>query len=289
MSIEEIRRLLNDEYALNNATGFGGTTTIWDQYKNADAMLDGLDELYSDESNDITDKQYNNFASAYNGAKMNAALNGAITGVTALGNIASNAMRSAQIADTTTQEDQIADLRNFGNYNYGTYDQLANDIANQQQIAPLSYKDIRGMSTGQQIGAVGSSVLTGAAAGAQIGGPWGAAIGGAVGLAGGLAGVMTGNQNAKAKQNYLQASANQASAISQLNLQAAHNRIGENDSRFKAARVVARGGQIRRKRESIQDFASRVLGTPQTQQRRNSGDITRTYEEGGVRIKIRKR
>lgn len=287
-TIEEIAELLGRGADFKNH-GFGGSSTIIDQYRNADMMLDNLNSL-EDIHDEANAEYYNNFANQFKAEKGNAVANGILTGLTGITGIASNAISSAQINDTSLYENQIADRRNFGNYNYGSYDQLANDIANRPDIAQASYEDIRGMNTGQKIGSAASSALSGATAGMQIGGPWGAAIGGAVGLIGGIGGVVAGNKRADARQAYLASSAAQANAISDINMQAAHDRIAENEHRYKMARVAARGGSIQRKRETVSEFASRVTGQGHIGgERKSPSDMIRSNVDGGVRIKIRKR
>lgn len=291
MSIEDIRKMLEENARFSN-TGLFGEPTIADQYRNASGLLADLDRIYQDSqggADHMTEKQYNNFANQFKGQKANAVLSGVLTGVQGLADIGANAMSSASLNDTSYYDAQLDNAERFGNYNYGSYTQLNNDIMNRQTVNPISYQDIRGMTTGQQIGAVGTSVLSGAATGAQIGGLWGGVAGAAIGLAGGLGGVLTGNANARAKQDYYASKAAQANAISDINLQAANERVANNENRYKMSRVVARGGQIERKRESIQDFASRVLGAPSNQVRTRPAEMVRSYEDGGVRIKIRRK
>ena len=286
-SIEEIAQMLRP-YADFKNHGINGSPTMVDQYRNADIMLDELDRI-EDIHDPGNEKYYNNFANQFKGEKFNAVANGVLTGATAAGTILSNAVRDSQIQDTSMYENEIANLGNEGNYNYGSFNQLENDIANRQELTPVSYDEIRGMNTGQKIGSVASSAATGAMAGLTIGGPWGALVGGVVGLGGGLAGVLTGDKKAEAKQAYLASSASHANGIANINTQAAHERIAGNDNRYKMVRAVANGGQIQRKKESIQDFASRVLGEPsRTQIRTSPQHITRTKVDGGIRIRIKK-
>ena len=285
MSIEEIRKKLEENARFSNS-GLFGETTIRDQYKNADMLLDDLDSI---EGLDHDSEEYNNFANMFKGQKANAVMSGILTGVQGLSDIGANAVRSATINDTSYYDAQLDNAARAGNYNYGSYTQLNNDMMNQPNIAPLSYEDIRGMNNPQKAGSIFSSALSGASTGAQIGGLWGGIAGAAVGLAGGIGGVLAGNANARAKESYYASKAAQANAISNANFNAAHERIADTENRYKMARVVARGGQIERKRESIQDFASRVLRAPINQMRTRPADIVRTYEDGGVRIKIRRK
>ena len=286
-TIDEIAKLLGQNVSLQN-NGFNGSTTAFDQYRNADNMLNYLDSL-EDIHDESSAEKYNNFANQFNAEKSNAVFNGVLAGVSGASSIISNAVRDSQINDTSMWENQIADRRNYGNLNYNSYDQITNDIANRRNIEQPTLEQIGKMSTGQQIGSVASSALSGATAGMQIGGPWGAAIGGAIGIAGGLLGVGANKRNAEARQAYLASSTAQANAISDLNLAAAHERIGDRENRYKMVRAVARGGRIERKRESIDDFAHRVMRAPGNRMLSRPGDMVRTYEDGGVRIKIRKR
>lgn len=285
MSIEEIRKKLEENARFSN-TGLLGEPTIADQYKNADMLLDDLDGI---EGLDHDSEEYNNFANMFKGQKANAVMSGVLTGVHGLSDIGANAVRSATINDTSYYDAQLDNAARAGNYNYGSYTQLNNDMMNQPNVAPLSYEDIRGMNNLQKAGSIFSSALSGASTGAQIGGLWGGIAGAAVGLAGGIGGVLAGNANARAKESYYASKAAQANAISNANFNAAHERIADTENRYKMARVVAHGGQIERKRETIQDFASRVLRAPINQVRTRPADIVRTYEDGGVRIKIRRK
>lgn len=294
MSIEEIRKRLEENSRLSSS-GLFGETTIRDQYKNADGLLSDLDQMYQESQNEeneedrMTEAEYNNFANMFKGQRANAVLSGVLTGVQGLSDIGANAMRSATINDTSYYDAQLDNAARAGNYNYGSYTQLNNDMMNQPNIAPLSYEDIRGMNNLQKAGSIFSSALSGASTGAQIGGLPGALIGLGAGVIGGGAGVLVGNANARAKESYYASKAAQANAISNANFNAAHERIADTENRYKMARVVAHGGQIERKRESIQDFASRVLRAPSNQVRTRPADMVRTYEDGGVRIKIRRK
>ena len=282
--IDEIAEMLKP-YAQFNNHGFNNSPTIVDQYRNADMLLGKLNDI---EDIDKESESYKNFANQFKGEKANAVASGVLTGITGATNILSNAIGDAQINDTSVYENEIANLRDFGNYNYGSFDQLANDMANRPELTQASFEDIRGMNTGQKVGSVATSALSGAATGMQIGGPWGAAIGGAVGLLGGIGGVVAGYKRAEARQAYLASSAAQANAISNLNTQAAHERIAENEHRYKMARVVARGGRIQRRRETASEYASRVMRVPRENKLKMRSDITRTVDENGVRIRIKR-
>lgn len=213
---------------------------------------------------------------------------GIVTGLTGATTLLSNAYKDAQIRDTTMQEGAIADLRNAGNYNYNNYDQLANDYARTDFSPNFNYQDIRGMTTGQQVGSVATSTLSGAATGLQIGGPWGALIGGVVGLGTGLAGVASGNAAAHVKQDSLNLQASLASDAARQNFEAAHERIGDNIHRHNAVNAVKYGGPISRQ-ESITEFANRKLKNGIAQRERRPSNVQRIMKNGGCvyRVKVK--
>ena len=214
---------------------------------------------------------------------------GIVSGLTGATTLLSNAFKEAQIRDTSMQEGIISDLRNAGNYNYNNYEQLANDYAQTSFNPQFGYQDIRGMTTGQQIGSVATSTMSGAMTGLQIGGPWGALVGGVVGLGTGLGGVLTGNAAAHIKQDSLNLQADLAADAARQNFAAAHERIGDNIHRQNAVNAVKYGGKITRQ-QSIQEFAQKKLfGEPrQAEQRRCGGSIKRVYCNGGLKVRFTK-
>ena len=143
-------------------------------YGNAARMRSLLQEQDYLDKNKISKENAELYDDALRAQQGQAVAGGIITGLTGATTLLSNAFKDAQIRDTTMQENQIADLSRAGNYNYNNYDQLANDYAQTNFGGPnINYQDIRGMTTGQKIGSVGTSMLSGAATGLQIGGPWG--------------------------------------------------------------------------------------------------------------------
>lgn len=210
---------------------------------------------------------------------------GVVSGLTGATSLLTNAYQSSQLRDTSMQEGIIDDLSRAGRYNYNNYDQLANDY-NQIDFNPtFGYQAIRGMTTGQKIGSVGTSTLQGAATGLQIGGPWGALIGGAVGFGTGLGGVLYGDKDAKERLRTLSVDADIAANSARQNLGAANERIGSNIHRQNAVNAVAQGGPIRR--QSIQDYAKKVLKRNRYQSNPKR-DIIRKYGDGGLTIRIKK-
>ena len=212
-----------------------------------------------------------------------------ISGLTGATTLLSNAYKDAQIRDTSMQEGIISDLGNSGNYNYNNYDQLANDYAQTNFNPWFGYDDIRGMTTGQQIGSVGTSLLSGASTGMQIGGLPGAIIGGGIGLLTGLGGVFAGNESARIKQESLNLQADIAADNARRNFAAAHERIGDNIHRQNAINAVKYGGPISRQ-QSIKEYADKVLRKSGPMQReRKPSNVQRIMTNGGCvyRVKVK--
>ena len=249
---------------------FGGS------YQNANNILNSEEFAANDD-----DSGYN-MRPALEAQKQQAVAGGIVTGLTGATTLLSNAYKDAQIRDTTMQEGVITDLRNAGNYNYNNYDQLANDYARIDFSPNFNYQDIRGMTTGQQVGSVATSTLSGAATGLQIGGPWGALVGGVVGLGTGLAGVATGNAAAHVKQDSLNLQASLASDAARQNFEAAHERIGDNIHRQNAVNAVKYGGAISRFADNA------LLKVPKQVEHKCGGKIERLYCNGGVKVRIHK-
>jgi hypothetical protein len=265
--------------------GYGtyGRNILLNDYRNARQRLGGLDKLYDGV---VKDNNYNLVSAGLKGQASTALAGMGTAGLSAATGIAGNAMQAAQIGDTSAYENALADYADFGNYNYVNYDQLANDMS-QNYLAPMpTYEDIRGMSNGEKAGNIVSSTLQGATAGLQIGGPIGAAVGGVAGLLGSGIGVIAGNRKAQRKQDALEAQATIAQATSNMNFQAAHERIGDYQNRKGVVNAAEKGGQMDRK-QSITEFANRKLGKPKYNEQ-HFPSITRTTVDGGVRVRIRK-
>ena len=274
MGYDEINDILAPYYNIQG-TGIGDTLTYRDQYKNADLLLGKLNDI------DTLDKKsavYKDFAGRFKTQKANAVLGGVSTAAGALGQIGFNMGTAAQTADTSYFDDQVRRQTDFGNTYYGNFAQLQNDIANRPLLTPMSEKEIRGMNGWQKAFNIGSSALTGAMAGAKIGGPWGAVAGAAIGFLGGAGGVAVGDNNAKIKYAYNDASAERANAISDLNLGAAHERIVEKDSDTKAVRALSKGGSLKRFNGQVSMFRKAAP----------VNDIQKETVEDGIKIRIKR-
>ena len=259
-------------------------------YQDAARRRAELAEEFAANDNDSwygREDQYNAQDSALRAQQGQAVAGGILAGLTGATTLLSNAMKDAQIRDTSMQEGIVADLYNAGHQNYNNYDQLANDYAQVNFNPQFNYQDIRGMNNEQQIGSVATSTLSGAMTGLQIGGPWGALVGGVVGLGSGLGGVLTGNDTAKSKLKSLQLQTGIANQTAQQNFAAAHERIGDNIHRQNAVNAVAKGGPIRR--QSVKEYADKVLlSKPKMREHNGYSDIKRIKGEGGLTIRFKK-
>lgn len=149
-----------------------------------------------------------------------------------LGTFANSFKENASVKDMSGQKALIEDA---GNTQFSTddYDSLMNQWNNiNWQSADYRAKDLKGVSTGQQIGNVFKSTASGAATGAKIGGIWGAALG-AIGGAGVSSwGIFSGKSKAKRLADSLNAMATLANSdnIEQYNraMMMANNNIYDN-------------------------------------------------------------
>lgn len=260
-----------------------------DQFRNANQGLGYLRDIQDKGLVSSKDQgQVNSLMAGAKGMKGQAIAGGAIAGLTAGTQILGNAFQAGQIADTSQQQNEINDLSRVGTYGYNNFDEIARDYASTNFAGPdINYDDIRGMSTGEKIGNIGSSALSGAAAGMQIGGPWGAAIGGVIGAGASLAGVLSGNKKARTEEAFLNAKADMAASMANENLTAANERLLDRNNRKGAVNSVAKGGCIERKSPTIQEYANRVLAKPRRREMNCGGRITRMRREGGVTYRIR--
>lgn len=149
-----------------------------------------------------------------------------------LGTFANSFKENASVKDMSGQEALIEDA---GNTQFSTddYDSLMNQWNNiNWQSADYRAKDLKGVSTGQQIGNVFNSTASGAATGAKIGGPWGAVAGAVVGAGTSIGGIFAGKSKAKRLADSLNAMATLANSdnIEQYNMamMMANNNIYDN-------------------------------------------------------------
>lgn len=149
-----------------------------------------------------------------------------------LGTFANSFKENASVKNMSGQQALIEDA---GNTQFSTddYDSLMNQWNNiNWQSANYRAKDLKGVSTGQQIGNVINSTASGAATGAKIGGPWGAALGAIAGAGTSIGGIFAGKSKAKRLADSLNAMATLANSdnIEQYNMamMMANNNIYDN-------------------------------------------------------------
>ena len=149
-----------------------------------------------------------------------------------LGTFANSFKENASVKDMSGQEALIEDA---GNTQFSTddYDSLMNQWNNiNWQSADYRAKDLKGVSTGQQIGNVFKSTASGASTGAKIGGPWGAVAGAIAGAGTSIGGIFAGKSKAKRLADSLNAMATLANSdnIEQYNMamMMANNNIYDN-------------------------------------------------------------
>lgn len=116
----------------------------------------------------------------------------------AVGSIVNAGVQNAQIADTSSLEGEIKAAQTY-KVSANNNDDLMSEWSVFSPMENVSWRDIRGGSTGQRIGNTISSTGSGAAAGAAVGGPIGAIVGGVVGLGSAIGGWLGGNKKAKKK------------------------------------------------------------------------------------------
>lgn len=233
----------------------------------------------------LTKEQYKDAASPLQNAMAGDIASGAIAGLGGLTNIIGTSMNMAQIGDTSQYDDAIADIKNIGQSNYTDFGQLSSDYA-RLSSPNFDYDTIRGGSTAERIGGVGSSMLSGASAGLTIGGPWGAAAGALVGLGAGIGGWLAGDANAKTRMESLQVDAAIAQDDARRNLAAAGERMSEYNFRDGVSNVRKNGGNISRK-QSIEDFAARVMKRPKVREGSPSV-VIRQHCKGGTMVRIKR-
>lgn len=155
--------------------------------------------IFADGGQTMMQKSESQFSDAFKGEN----LGGTIGGIgSAVGSIANAGIQNAQIADTSGIEGEIKAAQTY-KVSSNNYDDLMNEWSTFSPVESVSWRDIRGGSTGQRVvntlGAVGS----GAGAGASVGGPIGAVVGGIVGLGSAIGGWLGGNRKAKKKAKEL--------------------------------------------------------------------------------------
>lgn len=178
--------------------------------------------------------------SAFNGQNLGGTIGAIGSGISG---IVSAGMQNAQIADTSGLEESIKQAQTY-KVSASNNDQLMSEWGAFSPMENVSWKDIRGGSTGQRIGNTIGAAGSGAAAGATVGGPIGAIVGGVVGLGSAIGGWLSGNRKAKKKAKKFN---RQIDAANEKNLVSLEDRAGNIDTQndlTALANFAAYGGPI---------------------------------------------
>lgn len=233
--------------------------------------------------NDTADMQAEKYAYLSDG------LSKGLAGLGALTTLLENAKQNAKIGDTSHQRRMIGDIRNLGNTDYSNFDQLVSGYEQLNTMQPdLSFDIIRGGSDKERVGNVLSSTVTGATTGAQIGGPWGALAGGVIGLGSGIGGWISGDMNAQLEQQSLRTDNMLAKNIANTNLSAASEGLADYTFRSGVVNRANAGGHIRRKQETVKEFADRIFGNQRQSDITHSAKIVRQHCKGGTMVRIKR-
>lgn len=170
---------------------------------------------------------------------ISAGLGAASSGVTA-------GLNNAQIADTSQLENSINNVRNT-TFSATNNDDLLSQWGSIQKLNNVSYDDVRGVSSGQQIGNTAVATLSGAASGFTAGGPIGAIIGAGVGLLGGIGGSIAGSAKAKRKQAELNNAINTANITKASAFDSQVDNVANQNNLNLLANYAAFGGNINTK------------------------------------------
>lgn len=178
--------------------------------------------------------------SAFSGQNLGGTIGAIGSGISG---IVSAGMQNAQIADTSGLEESIKQAQTY-KVSASNNDQLMSEWGAFSPMENVSWKDIRGGSTGQRIGNTIGAAGSGAAAGASVGGPIGAIVGGVVGLGSAIGGWLSGNRKAKKKAKKFN---RQIDAANEKNLVSLEDRAGNIDTQndlTALANFAAYGGPI---------------------------------------------
>lgn len=197
----------------------------------------------------------------------------------AAASIAEASMANDKIADTSRLESTIQGAKSK-QVEASTLDDLMNEWSTYSPLESVSFKDIRGGSTGQRLLNTLKATTAGASAGADTGkgmGPMGGAIGGiiggVVGLGSSVAGWLTGDSKARKKTKALNAQIAEANMLNEASLLNRADTIDTQTDLNILSNLMADGGNIyikpskrgtftaaaKRHSMGVQEFANKVL------------------------------
>lgn len=178
--------------------------------------------------------------SAFSGQNLGSTIGGIGS---AVGTIVNAGIQNAQIADTSGLEGEIKQAETY-KVQANTNDDLMSEWSAFSPMENISWKDIRGGSTGQRIGNTIGAAGSGAAAGASVGGPIGAIVGGVVGLGSAIGGWISGNSKAKKKAKKFNKQINAANEKNMVALEDKAENIDTQNDLNMLANFSAYGGPI---------------------------------------------
>ena len=197
----------------------------------------------------------------------------------AAASIAEASMANDKIADTSRLESTIQTAKS-NQVGASTLDDLMNEWGAYSPLESVSFKDIRGGSTGQRLLNTLKATTAGASAGADVGkgagamgGIAGGIIGGIVGLGSGIAGWLTGDSKARKKTKALNAQIAEANMLNEASLLNRADTIDTQTDLNILSNLMADGGNIyikpskrgtftaaaKRHGMGVQEFANKVL------------------------------
>lgn len=178
--------------------------------------------------------------SAFSGQNLGSTIGGIGS---AVGTIANAGIQNAQIADTSGLEGEIKQTQTY-KVQANNNDDLMSEWSAFSPMENVSWKDIRGGSTGQRIGNTIGAAGSGALAGASVGGPIGAIVGGVVGLGSAIGGWISGNSKAKKKAKKFDKQINAANEKNMVALEDKAENIDTQNDLNMLANFSAYGGPI---------------------------------------------
>lgn len=180
------------------------------------------------------------FQSAFSSKNLGSTLGGIGS---AVGTIVNAGIQNAQIANTSDLEGGIKQAQAY-TVQANNNDDLMSEWGMFSPIKNVSWKNIRGGSTGQRIGNTIGAAGAGAGAGATVGGPIGAIVGGVAGLGSAIGGWIGGNRKAKKKAKKFNKQINTANEKNMVALEDKAENIGTQNAFNTLANFSAYGGPI---------------------------------------------
>lgn len=270
---------------LGNSPVQSGGGSFYNQYTQSKNQLDTLNGL---DASRFADGQKELFSGAIKSSQVDAIAGGVTAGLNGLTSILNNSAQMTQTADTPQYDNQIGLLQSVGNQDYNNFSELNSGYQRQESMRPdFDYDTIRGMDTGEKIGNVANSTLSGASAGMQIGGPVGAAIGAGVGLLAGGVSWAIGDKKAKQQLEQYQADARTASNNNKVNLASETERLRANQFRGGVQNRRDFGGAIETA-DSLQAWSENIVRRSRRNDVTRSAGFKRIHGNGGTVIRIKR-